>query len=380
MESAARRSLLRMSGSLLVGTFLAGCGGAGSSGDEAIPTEIATNEPPQTTTGMSTEAKTTSDRAATTSNEPTKVGTSTLREPKDSLKIWEVAANPEGQDSEHLNDETITLEAQGTDPINVAGYTIEYGTAQRYTFPKATSDLPEGTTISVHSGTGKNSVRASAPPHYDLFVGSETPLLKNDGGTLVLKDSSGTVVQKVTYPALNEGVPYGVPTPLATVTAQGNTTHPTSKSASTPPELTTKQLTSGTASQRETRAMCNGVESLTFHSVGTDLWDSSTVRVAFTIGPSAHIRLVVFENNTVLGTTQVKSPDEGVMEVDGQPIPLDTDLSGEHTIRVVAYPATAEDGQFNAQEMTPCRNQGKVQTGSATIDFGEFPEGTNTTS
>lgn len=369
-----------MSGTLLVGTFLAGCTGTGSSGDETTPTGTATEEPPQTTIKTNTETKTARDQAVTTSNEPTEVGTSTLRELNDSLKIWEVAANPEGQDSEYLNEEVITLGAQGTDPINVVGYTLEYETGQRYSFSETMSDLPEGTTIRIHSGTGENSIGASAPPQYDLFVGSETPLLKNDGGTLVLKDSCGTVVQKVTYPALAEGVPYGVPTVPATVTAQGNTTHPTTKTASTPPESTTKQLTSETASQRETRPMCNGVESLTFHSIGTDLWDSSTVRVAFTIRSGAHIRLVVFENNTVLGTTQVKSPDEGVMEVDGQPIPLDTDLSGKHTIRVVAYPATAEDGQFNAQEMTPCRNQGKVQTGSATIDFGEFPEGTNTTS
>jgi hypothetical protein len=334
-----------VSGSLLGGTFLAGCTGAGSSGDETTPTETAT------------------------------------KELQDSLKIWEVAANPEGQDSEHLNEEIITVEARGADPINAAGYTLEYDRGQQYVFPKATGDLPEGTTVKIHSGTGKTNVGASAPPQYNLFVDSETPLLKNDGGTLVLKNPSGTIVQKVTYPALNEGVPYGVPTPPATVTAEGNTTYLTRKSSSTPPESTTMQLTSETTSRQETRATCSGVQSLTFYNVGTDLWDSSTVRVAFSIGSGARIRLVVLENNTVLGTTQVDGSDKGEMMADGQAIPLDTKLSGKHTIRVVAYPDTARDGQFNAQEMTPCRNQGEVvQTGTITIDFSENSEDTSTTS
>lgn len=235
MSPPTRRSLLRTGSGLLAGVALAGCSNLSSITDtgETTSRETATDEPTQTTIRTRTETKTSTKRTATTPDEPTENGTGALRKPKDSLKISKVAANPKGRDSEHLNHEIVTLEAWGTEPINATGYTLEYDTSRKYTFPKFTSDLPRGTTIEVHSGPGENGVDASAPPEYALFVGSETPLLNNGGETLVLRNPNGTVVQKVSYPALNEGVPYVLPESPATVTPQDKTTRSTAKPTET---------------------------------------------------------------------------------------------------------------------------------------------------
>ena len=225
MSAPTRRSLLRVSGSLFVGTALAGCSGMASITDGGTTRETTTGNPARTTTGTDS----TPNRTATSTDEPTEKGTNTVGDPKDTLKIWTVAANPKGRDSKHLNDETVTVEAQGVDPIDATGYTLEYDTGRKYTFPELVSDLPRGTTISIHSGPGENSVDTSVPPQYALFVGSKTPLLDNGGGTLVLENPDGATVEKVSYPALNEGIPYALPTPPSTVTPHDSTTRSTAK-------------------------------------------------------------------------------------------------------------------------------------------------------
>lgn len=126
----------------------------------------------------------------------------------------------------------------------------------------------------------------------------------------------------------------------------------------------------------ETVDACNGVRSISFYGLESDeadeLWGPSTVRAAFALGAGANVRLAVLEDDTVLGTTLIPPPD-GAVAVDGQPIPLDTDLSGDHTIRVVVYPHSGESDGFDIERTTPCRHKGNVvQTEPTTIDFDRF--------
>jgi hypothetical protein len=65
------------------------------------------------------------------------------------------------------------------------------------------------------------------------------------------------------------------------------------------------------------------------------------------------------------------------VSIDGAKIPLDTKLSGKHTIRAVMYPDIAESDQFNVKEATPCQHSGTViQTEPTTINFSSFSENT----
>ena len=131
----------------------------------------------------------------------------------------------------------------------------------------------------------------------------------------------------------------------------------------------------------ETVGACDGVRYISFYGLESDeadeLWGPSTVRAAFALGAGANVRLVVLEDDTVLGTTLIPPPD-GAVAVDGQPIPLDTDLSGDHTIRVVVYPHSGESNGFDIERTTPCRHEGDVvQTEPTTIDFDRFSPNTS---
>ena len=128
---------------------------------------------------------------------------------------------------------------------------------------------------------------------------------------------------------------------------------------------------------------CKGVSSVAFYGLNNDsannVWGPSTVEVGLSLGAGEKLHLVALENESVLGTRKVETPDDVGAVIDGVSIPLDTELSGEHTIRVVAYPNTGEADQFNAKQATPCQHEGEpVQTEPTTIDFSRFSKSTDT--
>ena len=163
----------------------------------------------------------------------------------------------------------------------------------------------------------------------------------------------------------------------ATEPASRETSKTTPESPTTQTETVTESPTSTANSTQQANGACRNVRYISFYALSSpgdeDLWGPSTVNVALSLGAGANIYLVVLEDGTVLGRTQVGAPDDGGVEVDGQPIPLDNELSGEHTIRVVAYPNRGEGDQFDAERATPCQHEGgPVQTGPTTIDFSRF--------
>jgi hypothetical protein len=147
---------------------------------------------------------------------------------------------------------------------------------------------------------------------------------------------------------------------------------------SSPPRSTpTQHPTEPPPSQQAHRDACHGANSLSFYGlqrgIADRLWSPRTVCVACHLGADADVRFVVLEENTVLGMTYIAAA--GDVSYDGKQIPLDTTLSGTHTIRVVMYPAIADSGQFNATKATPCHHRGTViQTEPTTIDFSRFSQ------
>lgn len=168
------------------------------------------------------------------------------------------------------------------------------------------------------------------------------------------------------------------PTESPTQRATTEDTDTTSASA----EPTAKRSTNPTPSQQEKAAACNGGIYLDFYALddGTDgFWDSDTVSVAYGIGPGAHVRLVVFEDDTVLGMNEDFAPENSSLDMDGLTIQLNKKLSGKHTLHAVMYPKTGMTEQFTVDEATPCQYEGKaVQTEPTTIDFSKFSEDTPT--
>lgn len=160
---------------------------------------------------------------------------------------------------------------------------------------------------------------------------------------------------------------------------------PCNGTASPQTKSTIRQSNSATVSQQEKTNACSGARYIEFYALESEaadeLWNPSTVRVAYQLGDGANVLLVVLEDDTVLGMTQITNVGGGVVESDGEPIPLNTKLSGNHTIRAAIYPNTGTAEQFSAEDATPCQLEGKaVQTESTTIDFSRFSENTPTTS
>ena len=177
----------------------------------------------------------------------------------------------------------------------------------------------------------------------------------------------------------------GSPTAIPS-TSESSDQPPQQRPISTPKSKTvSKQTGRGTdepnttaVSQQESGTVCRGVSAISFYALGEiadEIWRQDTVWVDFSREASTRVRLVVLEKDTVLGTTQVgQSPDTGTAS-DGVSIALKTKLSGEHTIRVVAYPDTGKSSEITSEGVTPCQHEGEVvQTEPTTIDFSRFAE------
>lgn len=166
-------------------------------------------------------------------------------------------------------------------------------------------------------------------------------------------------------------------------TQQVSTGSPESKAVSTRAETATNEPTTTIISPQETGAACGGVSEISFYAlgeIGNKIWHRNTVWVEFNRGASARVRLVVLENDTVLGMTQIEPPTDNGASSDEEPITLRTKLSGEHTIRVVVYPDAGGGDQFSPEEVTPCQHEDDIiQTEPTTINFSRFSESTSPT-
>ena len=185
--------------------------------------------------------------------------------------------------------------------------------------------------------------------------------------------------------ALLAGCITSQPSEPANDTTTGDSPEPSATDPTATPTGPATESTTATAepAQRTERA-CNGARGIGFYGLETQfedqVWGPSRVTVAFGLGAGAHVLLVVYEGDEVLGTAEATAPSDGGIAVDGQPIPLQTMLSGEHTIRVVMYGDVNRDGQFDPETATPCRYEGDViQTKPKTIDFSEFSDDTTVT-
>jgi hypothetical protein len=190
-----RRRLLHGSG-LLVAGALGGCSSPASSGGT------------ETDSRSRTDTNTDAESAA---NPSTPVGTvqrTTAPAVGRSVYVSTVLPNPEGPDVDALDEEYVLVETAGDATLDLSGYTLTYGRRDEYVFPDLVSDVEPGGSVDVHTGDGSGGVDASTPPRYSLYVGSDAPLLANDGMRLTIRDRDGTRVDSVEYWAMDEGVRY----------------------------------------------------------------------------------------------------------------------------------------------------------------------------
>ena len=112
-----------------------------------------------------------------------------------------------------------------------------------------------------------------------------------------------------------------------------------------------------------------GVDSLAFWSVGDyHGWSADELRLGYELSSGADALLVAYANDTRLGEIHVTSTK--AVASDGAPLPLDRELAGNHTVRVVAYTDVDGDGKFDPETDTEC----SVETDSLTLDFSTLDE------
>jgi competence protein ComEC len=190
-----RRRLPHGSGLILAGA-LGSCASAGSRRE----TQSRTENPSGTETGT---------ESPTGTSAPTGEGQKTTRAAVDqSIYISEVRPNPTGPDAEALNREYVLVETTGNAAADLSGYTLAYGERDEYVFPETVSAMTGGANLEIHTGHGTDSVDTASPPTYSLFVGSDAPLLANDGMRLAVRDRAGATVDHVEYWSMEEGSLY----------------------------------------------------------------------------------------------------------------------------------------------------------------------------
>lgn len=121
-----------------------------------------------------------------------------------------------------------------------------------------------------------------------------------------------------------------------------------------------------------------------FYAVGTDaqdrIWDADVISIGFTVPGNESVFFVVYEdgpdeNGTILGTTHVEYDADYAVTADGKRVKLDSPLSGEHTVRVIAHEDSNGDGTFDRTTDSACLSDGQlVQAGPTRFDFDEFAD------
>jgi len=169
---------------------------------QAAPTEpTALRESsaiPPGTTGEVTErllltggGTTTVDTDDSESTDDSDEETTTAEESASNFEIAEINADAEGDDRENLNDEYVTFENTGEQPLDISGWVLEDTADHSYTFPNGVTVDPQAT-ITVRTGSGTNT-------NTELYWDSGSPIWNNNGDTIIVRTADGDTILEETY-------------------------------------------------------------------------------------------------------------------------------------------------------------------------------------
>lgn len=102
------------------------------------------------------------------------------------LRLVEIHADAEGDDSKNLNDEYLVFSNAGTEEIDISGWTVSDEANHQYTFPKGTT-IGANETLTLHTGSGEDS-------NSDNYWGEASPVWNNDGDVVTVRTENGSVV------------------------------------------------------------------------------------------------------------------------------------------------------------------------------------------
>ncbi|WP_254546964.1 lamin tail domain-containing protein [Halomarina pelagica] len=107
------------------------------------------------------------------------------------LVIDEIREKPSGRDERHLEGEYITFKNDGTTRLDVSDWSVEDEAGNAFRFPEG-SELEPGERVTLHSGSGRDTGS-------DLYWGSDRPVWRNAGDTVLVRDADGVVRIRESY-------------------------------------------------------------------------------------------------------------------------------------------------------------------------------------
>jgi competence protein ComEC len=107
------------------------------------------------------------------------------------LAIATINADAAGDDRENRNDEYVVFENEGTDTLDLSGWTVEDEAGKRYTIPDGVTLAP-GETLTLRTGSGTDTER-------ELYWGSGSPIWNNAGDTVIVANTTGDPVLEESY-------------------------------------------------------------------------------------------------------------------------------------------------------------------------------------
>ena len=116
-------------------------------------------------------------------------GTDTTGEAQ--LVLASVNADPEGDDSENLESETVTIENTGDSAVDMSGWTISDAADNSYTIPDGFV-LDAGASVTLHTGSGTDS-------ETDLYWNRGSSVWNNGGDTVIITNTEETEVLREDY-------------------------------------------------------------------------------------------------------------------------------------------------------------------------------------
>ncbi len=107
------------------------------------------------------------------------------------LEIVEIHEDAEGEERENLNNEYVTFQNGGDNPLDLGGWVVEDEADHDYTVPDGFT-LEAGAKVTLHTGQGENTGT-------DLYWGQGNPVWNNAGDTVYVTNADGETVIERSY-------------------------------------------------------------------------------------------------------------------------------------------------------------------------------------
>jgi micrococcal nuclease len=121
------------------------------------------------------------------------IATGTPAEPggDSALAVADIQANAPGNDHDNLGGESVVFRNEGSEPIDLTGWTVEDDAAHTYQFPIGFA-LESGGEVRLYTGSGSDTAT-------ELYWGSDGAVWNNDGDTILVYDEAGDLVVRRPY-------------------------------------------------------------------------------------------------------------------------------------------------------------------------------------